>query len=60
MELGVNDEVKVTGKVLTRDKVVVVLENEPGVIKKVQGDHLYVQTQHGIHYLPLSRVEKIE
>ncbi|MEZ4871252.1 MAG: hypothetical protein R2827_03195 [Bdellovibrionales bacterium] len=60
MELSVNDQVQVTGKVLTKDKEVVNLDREPGVIKKVQGDHLYVETQHGTHYLPLSRVEKVE
>lgn len=60
MELSVNDQVEVTAQVLTKDKVVVNLNKEPGVIKKIQGDHIYVETQYGVHCLSLSRVEKVE
>ncbi len=60
MELSVNDQVEVNGEVLTRNKTVVALNRESGVVKKIQRDHIYVETQHGVHYLPLSRVEKVE
>ena len=58
MELSVNDNVKVSGQVLTKEKVVVNLEEEPGVIKKLDGEFVYVSTQHGTHYLSISQITK--
>lgn len=58
MELGVNSEVKVSGKVLTKDNEVVDLSEEPAVIKKLDGDYAYVQTQYGTHYIALSQLNK--
>ncbi len=58
MELSVSDQVKVTAQILTRDKEIVNLEKEPGVIKKIDGEFVYVKTKHGTHYLSLSQIEK--
>lgn len=58
MELSVNDQVKVTAQILNKNKAVVNLNQEPGVIKKIDGEFVYVSTQHGTHYLSLSQIEK--
>ncbi len=58
MELSVNDSVKVSGQILTKDNEVVNLEEEPGVIKKLDGEFVYVSTQHGTHYLLISQIIK--
>ena len=58
MELSVNDNVKVSGQILTKDQEVVNLEEEPGVIKKLDGEFVYVANQHGTHYLSISQITK--
>ena len=58
MELSVSDQVKVTAQILTKDNEIVDLKKEPGVIKKIDGEFVYVKTKHGTHYLSLSQIEK--
>ena len=58
MELSVNDHVKVTAQILNKNKEVVNLNQEPGVIKKIDGEFVYVSTQHGTHCVSLSQIEK--
>lgn len=55
MAYEVNDSVLVNGKILKPDgedgSTTVILDDEAGTIKKIDGNHYYVATAHGTHYL---------
>lgn len=54
MPYKIDDSVKVTGKILKRTSEgssIVILKNTPGKVKKVDNDHYYVLTKHGMHYV---------
>lgn len=57
-------QVIVNAKVLVRNvagqSTSIDLDGEPGVVRKVVGRDLYVETQHGIHYLHESKVHPQE
>lgn len=55
-----NDKLKFTGKILKKEGQSVVIKNltqEDGVVRKVDGDHVYLQTVHGTHYLHQDKVK---
>lgn len=59
----VNSKVKVTAKVLVKDKEGKMkpknLSAMKGTVKKLCGkDHFYVKTKHGTHYLHESKISK--
>jgi len=60
MPYELEDAVHVTAKIHYRDGQgdgqVIDLTNETGTVKKVDGDHVYVQTQYGMHYLKDDKV----
>ena len=60
LDYQIDDEVFVNGKVLTKDNQLVTLNNALGVIKKVDGDCVYVETELGVHYLPEDQVSLID
>lgn len=58
MELSVNDNVKVSGRILTRENQIIEFNEEPGVIIKMDGEFVYVKTQHGTHYVSVAQISK--
>ena len=58
MELSVNDQVKVNGQILTKESQVVTVSDEPAVIKKLDGEYAYIQTQYGTHYVAITLLKK--
>ena len=59
MEIAVGDEVEITGKVMTKDNQVMDFNETRGTVKKVENDHYYVETEYGVHYLPIDRIQKV-
>lgn len=59
MELSVNENVKVSGQILTKDNQLVALAEEPAVVKKLDGEFVYVKTQYGTHYISITQVTKL-
>lgn len=53
--LQTGTQVKVNASIIVKDEAGKPhrksLNDEPGVVKKVSGDDLYVETQYGTHYL---------
>jgi len=64
MEFKIEDKVKVNVKIVYKDKkglsVTRTLVNENGVIKKIDGNFLYVKTNFGVHYLQAEKVKHEE
>jgi hypothetical protein len=58
MELSVNDQVKVSGPILTKESQVVSVSDEPAVVKKLDGEYIYIQTQYGTHYVAITQLKK--
>lgn len=61
MKFKKDDSVKISGKILKRDKdgkaQTLDLNNEEGLVMKVDIDHVFVKTKHGVHYVPEKQVE---
>lgn len=61
MPFALEQNVTVTAKILKKlpdgSGTTVNLVDEPGVVKKLDKDHVYVQTTHGTHYLHEAVVE---
>jgi len=59
----VDDSVTVSGKVLKSDGqgggTTLNLTNEAGTVKKLCDEHVYVETQHGVHYFHESQVTAV-
>lgn len=64
MVFSVDQKVTVTAKILKKLRdgtaTTINLKDEPGLVKKTDKDHVYVMTEHGVHYLHQDMVKIID